>query len=103
MNLRGTLPLLILQILAEGPCHGYLIAQEIKRRTRGLLDFREGTLYPALHAHENQGWVRSFERVENGRTRRYYRLTPRGTRALETERSHWRELSSAIDSVLEGA
>jgi PadR family transcriptional regulator PadR len=103
MNLKGTLSVLILQILAEGPRHGYGIAQEIKHLSRGLLDFREGTLYPTLHAHENRGWIRSSERVENRRRRRYYRLTARGARALDTERGHWKELSRAVDMILEEA
>ena len=103
MNLKGTLPLLILQILSEGSCHGYVIAQEIKRRSRGSLDFREGTLYPALHAHENRGWVSSSEKVENGRRRRHYRLTRSGARALESWRSQWKEMSTAVDLILEGA
>jgi transcriptional regulator len=103
LNLKGTLPVLILQVLSQGPSHGYQIAQEIKQRTDGLLDFREGTLYPALHAHENRGWVRSSERVENGRTRRYYRLTPGGRRALASEREHWQELSRAVSLILEEA
>jgi transcriptional regulator len=101
VNLKGTLPVLILQILRQGPKHGYVIAQEIKRLSQGALDFREGTLYPALHAHENRGWVRSSEQVENGRRRRYYRLTERGVRALEAERRQWRQLSSAVDKILE--
>jgi transcriptional regulator len=101
MHLKGTLPVLILQILGRGSRHGYSIAREIKQRSEGLLDFREGTLYPALHAHENRGWVRSFERLENGRTRRYYQLTRRGERALEDERDHWRRLARAVDLVLE--
>ena len=103
MHLKGTLPVMILQVLGRGPNHGYSIAQEIKRRSEGLLDFREGTLYPALHAHENRGWIRSFEKIENGRTRRYYQLTRDGTRALESERDHWRQLARAVDLVLEGS
>jgi transcriptional regulator len=103
VNLKGTLPLLILRVLREGPRHGYRIAQEIKRQSDGVLDFREGTLYPALHAHENSGLVRSFERSQDGRTRRYYRLTARGSRALESEREHWRELSRAVDAILDEA
>jgi len=101
MHLKGTLPVLILQVLGRGPNHGYSIAREIRERSEGLLDFREGTLYPALHAHENRGWVRSSERLENGRTRRYYRLTRSGTRALEDERDHWRQLARAVNLVLE--
>lgn len=101
MNLKGTLPALILKVLSRGPKHGYLIAREIRRTSEGLLDFREGTLYPALHAQENRGLIVSYEGVENGRRRRYYRLTRRGARVLETERREWKDLSRAIDLVLE--
>ena len=100
MNLRGTLPLLILRVLESGPRHGYRIAAEIKRASQGVLDFREGTLYPALHAHENRGLVESFEQVEKGRRRRYYRLTEAGLRALETRRAEWRQLTAAVDVIL---
>ena len=82
MNLKGTLPLLILQILSQGPRHGYGIAQEIKRRSEGLLDFREGTLYPALVRLEQKGWIRgSWQKTENNRDAKYYAVTPAGLRA----------------------
>ena len=101
MNLKGTLPTLVLQVLEKGPLHGYVIAQEIKKRSRGTLDFREGTLYPALHTQEKKGHIRSFEQVENGRRRRCYKLTADGLRVLEAEKEQWRSLSNAIGLVLE--
>ena len=67
MNFKGTLPTLILEALAQEPSHGYRIAQKIKERSEGVLDFKEGTLYPALHKLENEGMVESYESVENGR------------------------------------
>jgi len=100
MNVKGTLSLLILQVLASGPKHGYRIAQEIKARSEGELEFAEGTLYPALHAHENHGLVESYQRTENGRLRRYYRLTEDGERALSQERAEWRRLVAAVDVIL---
>ena len=103
MNLKGTLPALVLQVLERGPLHGYAIAQEIKGRSKGVLDFKEGTLYPALHALENKGHLASYEQTENGRVRRYYKLTLAGHQALEAEREHWRELSAAVRLVMEGA
>jgi transcriptional regulator len=103
MNLKGTLPVLALQVLEDGPLHGYAIAQRIKERSDGLLDFREGTLYPTLHALEKKGWARSREKADGGRTRRFYRLTTSGRRALDSERAHWKALSRAVDVVLEGA
>ena len=100
LNVKGTLPLLILQVLSSGPKHGYRVAQEIKSRSEGALNFAEGTLYPALHAHENHGLVESYHRVENGRRRRYYRLTDAGTRALSEERVEWRRLVAAVGVIL---
>lgn len=100
MNFKGTLSMLILQVLKTGPKHGYRIAQEIKARSSGALEFGEGTLYPALHAHENHELVESFERVESGRRRRYYQLTEAGERALAEERAEWRNLVSAVDLIL---
>ncbi len=103
MFLKGTLPTLILQTLSLGPNHGYRIAKDIKSRSKGVLEFREGTLYPALHGLENKGYLESYEQVESGRTRRYYRLTERGKKALAKERREWRRLSAAIALILEEA
>ena len=103
MNLKGTLPLLILHALENGPKHGYRIACEIKAKSKGVLDFKEGTLYPALHEQENKGLVESYEQTENGRRRRYYRLTEDGQKVLAKERTEWRAFSRAVTHVLEGA
>lgn len=103
MNFKGTLPTLILEALVREPSHGYRIAQGIKERSEGVLDFKEGTLYPALHKLENEGTVESYEEVENGRPRRYYRITKSGRAALAKDRAEWRELSRAVSVILEGA
>ncbi len=103
MNLKGTLPTLILEALLDGPSHGYRIAQAIKERSAGVLDFKEGTLYPALHKLENSGNVESYESVENGRARRYYRITQCGRKMLTKDRAEWRALSQAVSMILEGA
>ncbi len=103
MNLKGTLPILVLSVLEKGSKHGYVIAQEIKQRSEGVLDFKEGTLYPALHGQEKKGFIRSEVKIENGRKRRYYTLTPKGRRALESEREEWKSQSQAITHILGGA
>lgn len=100
MNFKGTLPALILEVLAREPNHGYRIAQQIKERSRGVLDFKEGTLYPALHKLENEGMVESYEGVEKGRPRRYYRITPAGRKTLHKDRAEWRQLSNAVTVIL---
>ena len=103
MNLRGTLPTLILEALEHEPKHGYRIAQRIKQRSRGILDFKEGTLYPALHKLERDGMVESYEGTENGRQRRYYRISQAGHRALLKDRAEWRKFSHAVTLILKSA
>jgi PadR family transcriptional regulator, regulatory protein PadR len=100
MNLKGTLPTLILEALMREPGHGYRIAQKIKERSEGVLDFKEGTLYPALHKLESEGMVESYESVENGRPRRYYRITKSGRGMLSRDRAEWLALSRAVTMIL---
>ena len=100
MNFKGTLPTLILETLRHEPSHGYRIAQCIKERSQGVLDFKEGTLYPALHKLENEGLVESYDGAEKGRTRRYYRITKSGRATLAKHRTEWRELSQAVTTIL---
>jgi PadR family transcriptional regulator PadR len=104
MNLKGTLPTLILQALKDDEgSHGYLIAQRIKERSEGILQFKEGTLYPALHKLEADGLVESKEAIESGRTRRYYKLTKKGKTILAKDRAEWREVSRAVSMILGAA
>ncbi|HUC42383.1 MAG TPA: PadR family transcriptional regulator [Candidatus Micrarchaeaceae archaeon] len=103
MNFKGTLPTLILEALLREPSHGYRIAQRIKERSKGVLDFKEGTLYPALHKLESEGLVESYEGVEKNRPRRYYRITKSGRTTLSRDRAEWRELSRAVNLILEEA
>ena len=100
MNFKGTLPTLILKALEQEPAHGYRIAQQIKERSEGVLDFKEGTLYPALHKLENEGSVESYDDVERGRPRRYYRITKSGRKVLAKNREEWQQLSRVVSSLL---
>jgi transcriptional regulator len=105
MNFKGTLPTLILEALIREPSHGYRIAQRIKERSEGVLDFREGTLYPALHKLENEGMIESFDgsspaNNEKGRTRRCYRITKAGRAMLTRDRAEWRAHSRAVTMIL---
>jgi PadR family transcriptional regulator, regulatory protein PadR len=102
MNLKGSLPALILETLTRGPSHGYEIAQTIKRKSAGVLDFKEGTLYPALHSLERDGLISASEHLENGRTRRTYTLTEKGLKNLAAEREQWQAYSGAISGILGG-
>jgi PadR family transcriptional regulator, regulatory protein PadR len=101
MKFRGGLIPLILQNLSRGPNHGYRIVQEIKEKSGGVLDFKEGALYPALHSLEGKGLIESFTREENGRVRCYYRLTRKGKGALGEERLEWVRFSSAMNLIFQ--
>jgi PadR family transcriptional regulator PadR len=103
VNNKGTLATLILQNLSRGSNHGYRIAQEIKERSKGVLDFKEGTLYPALHGLEAKGLIVSHTAEENGRTRCYYKLTDKGRRTLAAQKEEWLRFSGAISLVLQEA
>ncbi len=100
MNIKGSLPLLILQALSSGPSHGYQITQQIKARSKGILDFKEGTLYPALHSLEQQGLLEAYNAEENGRRRRYYQLTNRGRTALQKARKEWEQFVQAVNLAM---
>ncbi len=101
MKMRGSLPLLILHILASGQNHGYQISKLIKKQSEGILDFKEGTLYPALHSLEKQGLIEAFKEKKNGRTRRYYQLTEAGGVHLEMQRSEWMQFTKAVNQILD--
>lgn len=100
MNLKGSLPLLVLHVLTRGQNHGYEIAKQIKDESNGVLDFKEGTLYPTLHALEKQGLIESSEQTINGRTRRYYRITNSGRKQLAAEQKEWSLFASAVNRIL---
>ena len=97
----GTLDLLILRTLAEGPRHGYGIAKHIRDSTHGVLDVEEGALYPALHRLERKGWLDSdWGRTVTNRRAKFYELTKAGAGRLETETERWSDFSTAVASVL---
>ena len=91
---------LILAVLADGPCHGYAVIEELRRRSGGVLDFPEGTIYPALYKLEAAGAVASSWTVAEGRRRRTYRLTAAGRRELARAREEWDTLARAMTGVL---
>ncbi|BDP40575.1 PadR family transcriptional regulator [Deinococcus aetherius] len=102
MNAREQLRLLILAVLERQPEHGYAIAQAIKARSEGLLDAKEGTLYPALHALEAEGHIESRETEVAGRVRREYCLTEKGKKALTEARGDWERQVRAVGAVIGG-
>jgi transcriptional regulator len=99
--LQGTLDLLILRTLRDGPAHGWDIAERIEQVSRQVLQVNQGSLYPALHRLEHEGWIKAEWRVsELGRRARFYQLTPAGRRQLGVEAEDWGRLTSAINRVL---
>ncbi|HXB67185.1 MAG TPA: PadR family transcriptional regulator [Candidatus Acidoferrales bacterium] len=102
--LQGTLDLLILRTLNNGPMHGWSISERIQQISRDVLQVNQGSLYPALHRLEHQGWIKAEWGVsELGRRARFYTLTPQGRQQLELETENWSRLSGAIGRVLKMA
>jgi len=102
-KLKGHLDLLLLEILAEGPAHGYAVITALRDRTDGTFDLPEGTVYPALHRFEDAGLLTSDWDSRSGRRRRIYRVTPRGRLVLADERRQWSRFAAAVDAVLRGS
>lgn len=98
--LKGHLDGLILAVVATGPSHGYAVIDALKSRSGGAFDLPEGTVYPALHRLEAEGLLASEWQTASGRRRRVYRLTRRGSTALDERRGEWRRFSQAVDGVL---
>jgi transcriptional regulator len=99
--LRGTLDMMILKVLAGGEDHGYGIVRRIREQSRDVLQVEEGSLYPALHRLEQRGLLRSrWERSEQNRRAKFYRLTPRGRARLAAEAERWRQMSQAVGHVM---
>jgi PadR family transcriptional regulator PadR len=98
---QGTLDLLIMKILALQPLHGWAVSQRLKQISGDVLQVSEGSLYPALHKLEQQGWIRAeWKPSDNNRRAKFYTLTPMGRRHLAKEAANWDRLSSAISSVV---
>jgi PadR family transcriptional regulator PadR len=98
---QGTLDLLILKVIALGPVHGYAIAQRLEQVSRGVVQVPEGSLYPALHRLENRDLLAAdWKETETGREAKFYRLTRKGLKQLETETADWQRLIGAIGLIL---
>ncbi len=102
--LQGTLDLLILRTLQAEPKHGWAISERIQQISQDVLHVNQGSLYPALHRLEHQGWIKAEWGIsELGRRARFYRLTAAGRKQLELEAENWARLTTAIGRVLEMA
>lgn len=99
---QGTLDLLLLKILALEPLHGWAISQRLTQISGDVLQVSDGSLYPALHKLEQEGWIKSeWKPSENNRRAKFYSLTRLGRRHLEKETANWNRLSSAISHVVQ--
>jgi len=98
---QGTLYLLLLKILALEPLHGWAIAQRLHAASGEVLQVSDGSLYPALHKLEQQGWIKSeWKTRENNRRAKFYALTRSGKARLEQETADWERLSTAITQIV---
>jgi len=98
---QGTLDLLVLKILALEPLHGWALSQRLKQVSGNVLQVSDGSLYPALHKLEQQGWIRSeWKPTENNRRAKFYSLTRAGRKALAEQSADWERLSNAVSQVL---
>jgi PadR family transcriptional regulator PadR len=102
--IKGSLDSLLLGLLEHQPMYGYQIIRELKRKSQGYFEFKEGTLYPALHRLEKSGMVSgTWQLLPNGRQRRYYTLTAKGLARLADERSQWRDFLTAMNPFMQPA
>ena len=98
---QGTLDLLILRTLAPEPQHGWGISERVQQMSSDVLRIQQGSLYPALHRLERQGWIKArWGTSDNNRRAKYYELTRSGRRQLLTERDSWAKLTAAVTQVL---
>jgi PadR family transcriptional regulator, regulatory protein PadR len=98
---QGTLDLLILKTLSLQAMHGWAIAKRIQQISSEVLQVQQGSLYPALHRLEQQGWIKAkWAESETGRRAKFYSLTTAGRKQMETETANWNRLSAAIDLVV---
>jgi PadR family transcriptional regulator PadR len=102
-TLKGHLDGILLAVLEQEPRHGYAIMEALRVRSDGQVDLPTGTVYPALHRLERAGLVQASWSAAGGRRRRVYQLTQAGRRALDTERSTWRDFSAAVSALLQPA
>jgi PadR family transcriptional regulator PadR len=101
--LRGSNAVLLLSMLSRESMYGYQIIKEISRQSGGVFDLKEGTLYTILHALEAEGSVASYWQESNeGRRRKYYRITAQGIKLLSAKKAEWSQFKQAVDQVIGG-
>ena len=100
--LQGTLDMLILQTLQWGPQHGYGMVQALRLHSGEVLQVETGSLYPALHRLERQGWVRSeWKQTESNQRAKFYRITASGKKQLASDLNRWEQIVGAVTAIME--
>ena len=101
--IKGTLEMIVLEVLQVEPMHGWGITERIERRSNGLLSVNQGSLYPTLYRLVTRGWVTSeWRTTENNRSARYYTITRIGRKQLAAERAQWHKRSRGVDLIMRG-
>ena len=102
--LQGTLDMLILRTLANGPMHGFGVSMRLQQVSRDVMRVNQGSLYPALHRLERRGWIQAeWGNSENNRRARFYTLTRSGRKRLDAEAENWERLAAAVNRVMRPA
>jgi len=102
--MKGSTSILILSLLENEDMYGYQISQSLKEMSEKVFELKEGTLYPMLHGLENENAVRSYWLdADNGKRRKYYKITPDGRKLLSRKKAEWRLYTKAVNSVIGGA
>jgi transcriptional regulator len=102
--LKGTLDMLILRVVTLGPIHGYAISQRIQQISKDYFQLQEGSLYPALYRLENRGLLEAeWRATDTGREAKFYKLTKKGRKRLETEMESWERMTEAVALILRTA
>jgi transcriptional regulator len=100
--LKGNTDLLLLRLISYQPTYGYKIIKELETRSKGYFQFKEGTLYPALHRMEKRGLIEgNWRKLPNGLERRYYYITTKGQKALTERMAVWQNFSTAVDQIIQ--
>ncbi len=102
--LKGSTDSLLLYLINDQPMYGYQIIKELEKRSNGYFQFKEGTLYPALHRLEKLGLIQGkWQKLPSGQERRYYYITPKGQRALAERLAVWQDFSTAVSLIMQPA
>ena len=102
--LKGSTDSLLLRLISHQPMYGYQIIKELEKRSNGYFQFKEGTLYPALHRLEKAGFIQGkWQRLPGGQERRYYYITPKGEKALAERLVAWQDFSTAVALIMQPA